>query len=407
MIHKIKSIEIINDLQCVILNNTVDLKYKQLKIKFNNFDIFITYSINEKIEQKNKKAIIYLPGARYYWFYHHVRIKYPDCDFFSIDLPGFGFNSDYKTNTYKLNGQTIKNNYFDIDILIEILNITLITFNKQHKLLPKSYEFNFINYKERNILGFSTGGFIGLYYSWTRERNERARFCEDKISEGTRERNERARFCEDKISEGTRERKEKCKYYNYFKLDELLLINPLTRYYAGTETNTYLLTNLAYITSFYSDTINFYSRGEKKSNHNKYLNKNIKSIFTYMKNYDKPVIPVDKIDKIDLSILLGNYESLLYNGQINTIYIYMSKMIKSNIKINLPVKMICSNKYDNKQSDVTDNVLNPQYMIDDLSKVCSILSYKKLPVSHRAHLKSFKNNDKISFIDVMDYLLYN
>ena len=190
-------------------------------------------------------------------------------------------------------------------------------------------------------------------------------------------------------------------------LDGLLLINPLTRYYAGTEISTYVLTNLAYILSFYSNTINFYSKGEKKSNYHNYLNKTIKSIFTYMKNYDEHVIPIDKIDKIDINILLDDYESLVFNGQINMIHKSMFEMMNSNIKINLPIKIICSSKYSNKLSDIADNTLNPQYMIDDLSKVCLNLSYKKLPVGHCAHLKPFKNNDKISFIDVMDYLLYN
>jgi hypothetical protein len=56
-----------------------------------------------------KQLSIFYQEKGNYWFYNHVRRHSPDYDFFSIDLPGFGFNANYETGLYTYKNSTKKN----------------------------------------------------------------------------------------------------------------------------------------------------------------------------------------------------------------------------------------------------------------------------------------------------------
>ena len=117
---------------CPILKKVNEYKeiYKQWKLNIKDKEIIVTTCF-----RRNKRCIVYIPGFDDYFFYHHVAEEYPDIDFISVDLPGFGNNKGQSFDNHLGNmnelcefiSETIKKCCLDFEI-IDILGDTQQTF---------------------------------------------------------------------------------------------------------------------------------------------------------------------------------------------------------------------------------------------------------------------------------------
>ena len=357
-----------NTIRCPILlsESETNFAYEQLTFEYEKYKVVVTYSINKN--QHNNTAIYFLPGKGNYWYYNHIRRRYPAYDFFSIDLPGFGFNANYEKESYTYENSTTKkkftqpNNYYDdMDLVFEMLNNSLLDLKTYLKL---SYDAN-------NLMGFSTGGFIALHHIW------KLQILNNSDS--------------------------------YFQINKLLLISPLTRFYFGSkymDIGMHLLNNFISLFSYKFDYGIFRSKNNSNTDE---INRLLKSIY----EYEAETEAKHKPDEINIQkVLLGDNKSIT-SGFITTTENTIQKMINSKIKINIPVRMVCS--FTNLSSDSlydADTSLNPDYMLKDIEKICGDLSYKQFKCGHDAMCEPYKNykNDKksdidnISSYDIMDFL---
>jgi hypothetical protein len=268
------------------------------------------------------RAIYYLPGKDNYWFYNHVRRQYSEYDFFSIDLPGFGFNADYTTGLYtytNFNGEkfTQPNNYFDdMDFVFKMLNQVLMDLKTNQNL---SYEIN-------DLMGFSTGGFIGLHHVWKLQTLKSSKKDSD----------------------------------SNFQINNLLLISPLTRFYYDPDYMNILLHLLNDFISPFDSKFNYGIYRSKNNSYSDKINLLLKSIYEYeSKSKSKPK---PKPKSIDIRNVLSNDDNSITSGFITTIEKTIQKMINSSTKIEIPVKMVCSSEYDPSDSLYNmDSLLKPEY----------------------------------------------
>jgi pimeloyl-ACP methyl ester carboxylesterase len=371
-----------NTIKCPILlsESETNFAYEQLTFEYEKYKVVITYSINKT--QLNKTAIYFLPGKGNYWFYNHVRRHYPDYDFFSIDLPGFGFNANYETGLYTYENSTTKkkftqpNNYYDdMDLVFEMLNNSLLDLKTYLKTtyLDKSYPIN-------NLMGFSTGGFIALYHIWKLQiLNSKPNPNPDQNS--------------------------------YFPINKLLLISPLTRFYFGSkymDIGIHLLNNFISLFSYKFDYGIFRSKNNSNTDE---INRLLNSIYENEAKVDAKPKPTE----INIQeVLLGDNKSIT-SGYITTTENTIQKMINSEIKINIPVRMVCSNNFATSDSLYdTDSSLKPDYMLKDIIKICenNKFYHSQFECGHDAMCEPHNNyqineksdKDDISYQTIMDDL---
>ena len=379
-------IDTTESIKCNILKNASKLIYKQKTINFDKFKIILTYSINDissqfikptpqlishifPLKKQNNKVIIFLPGYNNYFYYHHVRLSYPDYDFFSLDIPGYGFNGSNSSEPYEYLNEKIEPNYFDnIDNVCDMINSVL---SANYSLDDSDIDIK--TYNKKYLMGFSTGGFIATNYVYK---------CDTEINN------------------------------KYFKFDKLLLVSPLTKFYLS---NNCLINNL---TDFILSIINIFN---KKTN----LNLNSGKPYTYALTvnklitsiYEKMTLKNNIINDCDKYIINTNVTcnlqetAQLHSGWFAHINNTTTKIIKSNKKIITPTKLVFSKNHTSKSNTDNDNLLYPKFIIEHLSHIIShdSLMYKQFTCGHDALLEPFDNynndNDNISFVDICDFLL--
>lgn len=357
------------NIKCPILTNinNVDKKktYKQYLLDFpeDKFNTIITTKIGESI---NKKSIIYLCGFNDYFYHHHITIDYEDYDFYIVDLPGFGFNSNYEFGSYiykDSNNILYKqhNNYYDnMDYLFDCLNKTM-------KQLKIEFKDRFDNYQNDIILcGHSTGGHIAYshIYNMIKRDND-----------------------------------------DDFKFTKLSLNSPLTRFYLSSN---YLLDNLFHFTIqilyFLGININIRTNAGKETNEKNLSLKEIYKKEPLLQKY----LPENKddIDKIfNTTVVLTKFYQKAY---VNWIYVTeenTNKMLKDKDKLKFSTFVVTSIKhgFDIQNNDST---LDPLEIRNDLSKIFdkkSIL-FLELPTPHQAFLETDLDNDNVTYKDVCKFL---
>lgn len=359
-------------IRCPILlsESETNFAYNQLTFEYEKYKVVITYSINKN--KSNNTAIYFLPGKGNYWYYNHVRRRYPAYDFFSIDLPGFGFNANYETGLYTYENSTTKkkftqpNNYYDdMDLVFEMLNNSLLDLKTYLKTtLDKSYSTN-------NLMGLSTGGFIALHHIW------KLQILNNSDS--------------------------------YFQIDKLLLISPLTRFYFGSkymDIGIHLLNNFISLFSYKFDYGIFRSASNLYSDE---INRLLNSIYDEEAKSKKP-----KPTEINIRKVLLDDDKSITSGYITTTENTIQKMINSKKKINIPVRMVCSLTNSSESLFDADSILKPDYMLEDISKICGNNNFfhSQFKCGHDAMCEPYEtyqndgksDMDNISYENIMDYL---
>ena len=356
---------------CPVLNNAKVITYEQKIIKFNKFKIILTYSLNK--EKHNDKVIVFFPGYNNYFYYHNIRLLYPDYDFFSLDIPGYGFNGSNPDYPYEHNGIKVQPNYFDnVDNICDMINTTLST-----NYTEENDNINIKKYSKKYLLGFSTGGFIATYYVWK---------CDTKNND-------------------------------YFKFDKLLLISPLVGYYIN---KNYVISSLINVVisfiSLFNHKQNLKGDIGKQSPASDKLKTILSSIYSHMS--------VNNINNINHYINTTNFDNILsktrsgaYSGWINNINNSVSLMVKSKKKITTNVKLVCSLKHKIGNEFNADEFIMPDFIINNLNNIIdkNKFSYKHFDCCHDAMIQPFSNYfqniidieeiTNISFIEIMNELI--
>ena len=145
--------------------------------------------------------------------------------------------------------------------------------------------------------------------------------------------------------------------------------------------------------------INFWSKNNSNTDG---INRLLISIYeNEAKVEDKP-----KPDEINIRKVLLDDNKSITSGYITTTENTIQKMINSKIKIKIPVRMVCSNNFATSDSLYeADTCLNPDYMLEDISKICGNLAYKQFKCGHDAMCKPYGTylNDKKLDVDTISY----
>lgn len=162
--------------------------YTQNEHFFDDVKIIVTSCF-----RNNERCIVYIPGYDDYFYHHHVVSEYPNIDFMSIDIPGFGYNKGYPFDNH-------------------LENISKLCLYISKAIIYYLDKFPHMNV---DILGFSMGGHIAMCYVWLSER------------------------------------------VNYlFRFRKLLLTNPLTCFHIKNNIVTFLAEFISRVTYLFSSTIN-------------------------------------------------------------------------------------------------------------------------------------------------------
>ena len=298
---------------------------------------------------KNRKAIIYFTGIHSYFLYHYIRLQYLDYDFYIVDIPSFGFN-----NNYKYNNITIPNSYFDDENLLNEYLYT--TFN----YLYKKYNLNNSNYDEINLLGFSAGGLIILNFMSEYEK----------------------------------------KPINNLTFNKILLESPLTHLYFISNTITTLYKYLSYFIGFFSNYFNLSPYTGQNSNESITFNKCLDNIYSNLNlNINKDIYQIDLNYMPDIN-------QPKYTGWLNCCDRIYKKLYYSQSKINTTVYCALSTEYTSNATYYSgDLYVNPDYIINDINKICKVYKLKQFISQHELLLKPFNVNNNLSCIDIIKFFL--
>jgi alpha-beta hydrolase superfamily lysophospholipase len=310
------------EIECPILSkiNETNPIYKQKILRIANNDIIVTTAF-----RGNRRCIVYIPGYDDHWYLHHVFEEYPHLDFISIDIPGFGFN---------------KNRYFDN----HLENMQLIC----HFISEATRQC--CAHEIVDCLGFSLGGHISLYYTWTSEFNKRL-----------------------------------------FKFNKLLLVSPLVNIYCDSTLALYLGIFVSRVTYAFTNKLNVrYDAGEYEYRDYPEL-KNI---------YESEKLKKYNVTDFNIYKIGGKFSKPISNGTVVTILNNINE-IKKGYKIQTPVICVCSSSYGPNEL-TQDNVCHHQDITDYLDEICRNHVIHKFKCGHHPLRQPFFTD--VSFVDICNKL---
>lgn len=297
--------------------------YDQKVYTFNNEKIIVTSCL-----RGNKRCVVYIPGYDDYFYYHHIVEEYPDIDFMSIDIPGFGYNKGYYFD----------NHLADMGTLCAYISCALEIYESKTP------------HDRVDILGFSMGGQIALYYVW--------------------------------LSEHTN---------GLFKFDNLLLSNPLLNFYIDSVLIRYAAVFISRIIYLFSNKINI--RPSLLEYETEYLYE-LEDIFSSekLKKYGVKNFDVWKVG--------GNFPKPFSNGTMVTVMNNMCTMINST---GITTRTICiySSSFGNTQLK-QDNVVNPADIESNLPKICKNYKLCKFEMGHSPFRQPFFA--EVNYVDICNVL---
>ena len=193
----------------------------------------------------------------------------------------------------------------------------------------------------------------------------------------------------------------------YFKIDKLLLVSPLTRFYFGSIYMDIFIHILNNFISLFTYRFNYGIIRPKNNSYSDEINNLLKSIYIREKRSLSDNINIRNVlsDNDDLSIL---------SGYVTITEKTIKRMINSKTKIDIPVRMVCSNRNGADILFNNDSLSKPEYIIEDITKICNgtNFKYEQFECGHDAMCEPYENynvddtfdEDNISYVDIMNYL---
>jgi hypothetical protein len=311
------------DIKCPILKkiNEYHSKYEQTQIIINDKEIVVT-----KCFRGNSRCIVYICGFDDYFYHYHVVEEYLDLDFIAIDLPGFGKNKGYEFDNHLEN----------MELLCDCLSKTI-------KLYCSKFEIV-------DILGFSMGGNIALYYVWSAERN-----------------------------------------YELFLPRKLLLLSPLVNFYIEWPGIAILATLLSRICYLFSNRIDL---------HYSYFDKETEDMLELEDIYSSEKLNKYEIEDFDINRIGGYHIKPFSNGTVVTVLNNINTMVNST---GITTETIClsSNKYGNEPLK-EDPAVNPEDIKYYLEKICENLILNQVECGHQPLRQPYYT--PVTFIDVCNFI---
>lgn len=297
--------------------------YKQKVYSFNGEKIIVTECL-----RGNKRCIVYIPGYDDYFYYHHIVEEYPHIDFISVDIPGFGYNKGYYFD----------NHLADMGTLCAYISYTLEIYKAKY------------NHDRIDILGFSMGGQIALYYVW--------------------------------LSEHTN---------GLFKFDTLLLSNPLLNFFTESVIIKYAAIFISRITYLFSNKLNIRPS---------LLEYEVDYLYELEDIYSNSKLKKYKVENFDVWKVGGSHQKPFSNGTMVTVMNNMCTMINSSGVATRTI-CVCSSSFGDGQLK-QDNVVNPMDTEENLPKICKNYKIKKFQCGHQPFKQPFYA--ETNYIDICDVL---
>jgi hypothetical protein len=101
----------------------------------------------------------------------------------------------------------------------------------------------------------------------------------------------------------------------------------------------------------------------------------------------------------------GRVKQPAFAGWFSFVEMQTRIMKSSELQIDCPVKMVCSQSYGTAGYFVSDAFLNPAFMVEDCRALFKNLEYRQYKTGHDMLLSPFDNGTGISYKDILDYLL--
>ena len=274
----------------------------------------------------NSRCIVYIPGYDDYFYYHHVVEEYPELDFISIDIPGFGYNKF----------RVFDNHITEMRQICRFISEIMFIYD--------------VDYMQVDILGFSMGGQIALYYVWYSER------------------------------------------YSVYKFSNLLLSNPLLNFYTESSIVWFLAVFISRITYLFSNKINIRPRSLKYKSDDLFELEDIYQKNINLKKYE--------ITNFDVNQIGGTHDKPFSNGTLVTIMNNMSSILYSS-GIMTNTICVCSKKFGNEPLK-EDNVCNPADIFEILPKICKNYKIYPFECGHQPFKQPYYA--KCNFIEICNQL---
>jgi hypothetical protein len=138
--------------------------------------------------------------------------------------------------------------------------------------------------------------------------------------------------------------------------------------------------------------LNALVNGTDKPNDKTYYNKALNNIYN---TKDLCYINYNYTGRVIQPILVG---------WLSFVEVSTRTMKSSELQIDCPVRMVCSQSYGTVGYFVSDHLLNPAFMVEDCKALFKNLEFRQYKAGHDTLLSPFDNGTGISYKDVLDYL---